>query len=111
MYVEGQLRFLTLEKWPSVGDVLCVPAVHSPLITKGQGPGGPRVVSDLCLQTQFHRVEAIVVFFLLVSVCPLVGEACLEACAGFLVGVTGASALVGGAGSWPSGGWPCKGRV
>ena len=42
------------------------------------------------------------------SVCPLVGEAGLEACAGCLVGGAGACPLVGGAGSWPSGG---QGRV
>lgn len=30
MYIEGYLCFLTLENWLSVGDDLCVPAVHSP---------------------------------------------------------------------------------
>ena len=42
--------------------------------------------------------------FLLSGVCPLVGEAGLEACAGFLVGGAGACPLVYGAGYWPSGG-------
>ena len=41
--------------------------------------------------------------FLASGVCALVGEAGLEACAGFLVGAAGACLLVGGAGSWPSG--------
>ena len=30
----GWLHFPTLEKWSFVGDVLCLPAAHSPLITK-----------------------------------------------------------------------------
>ena len=34
MYLVGCLCFLTLEKWSSVGDVLSVPAVHSPLVTR-----------------------------------------------------------------------------
>lgn len=39
--------FLFLEKWPSVGDVLCVPAVYSSLVTQWPVPAGPRVGSDL----------------------------------------------------------------
>ena len=34
MYVVGWLHFLTVEKWPSVGDILCVPATHSLLVTR-----------------------------------------------------------------------------
>ena len=37
----------------------------------------------------------------------MVGEAGLEACAGFLEGGAGACSLVGGAASWPSGGQGC----
>ena len=44
-----------------------------------------------------------VVFLLLLSD-PLMGKAGLEACSGFLVGGTGVCPLVGGAGSWSSGG-------
>ena len=37
-YVCGSLvMFLTLEKWPSVGNVLCVPEVHSSLTTQQPG--------------------------------------------------------------------------
>ena len=57
---------------------------------------------DLCLQTQFYRLQDC--SFLASGVCPLVGGAGLEACAGFLVGGTDACPFVGGAGSWPSGG-------
>ena len=46
MYLVGWLHFLTLEKWPSVGAVLCIPAVVSPLVTRamcsGVLPSGPR---------------------------------------------------------------------
>ena len=46
------------------------------------------------------------------DVCPLVGEAGLGACAGFLEGVASACPLVGGTVSWPSGGQGCvKGHV
>ena len=58
------LCFSTLEKQPSVGDVLWVPAVPSSLITQGPGASGPRAVSSLHLQT---TVCWIVAFFLLVS--------------------------------------------
>ena len=44
------------------------------------------------------------------GVCPLVGVIGPEACAGFLVGGTGACLLVGGAGSCPSGGQSCVTR-
>ena len=37
MYVEGWLCFSAIEKLPSVEDTPRVPAVHSPLITQGQG--------------------------------------------------------------------------
>ena len=36
MYLEGLFCFLTLENWSFIGDVLCIPAVHSPLITRAQ---------------------------------------------------------------------------
>ena len=36
-YVYGRLCFSTLEKCPPVGDVLCIPAVNSPLVTQGSG--------------------------------------------------------------------------
>ena len=76
---------------------------HTPLSSpKAQGPAGSRVGSDLCLQTQFHRLWDH--SFLASGICTLVCEAGIEACAGFLVGGAGACALVGGAGSWPSGG-------
>ena len=76
---------------------------YTPLSSpKGQGPAGSRVDSDLCLWTQFHRLQAC--SFLPSGVCPLVGEAGLEACAGFLVGGVSACPLVGRAVSWPSGG-------
>ena len=76
---------------------------YTPLSSpKGQGPAGPRVVSDLCLWTQFCRL--LDCSFLASGVCPLVGEAGLEACEGFLVGGAGVCPLVGGAASCPSGG-------
>ena len=34
MFVVGWLHFLTVEKWPSVGDILCVPATYSLLVTR-----------------------------------------------------------------------------
>ena len=50
--------------------------------------------------------------FLVFGVCPLVGDAGLEASAGFLEGMAIACPLVGGAGSWPSGGQgPVQGHV
>ena len=93
MYVVDWLCFLTLEKWPSVGDVLCVPAVHSPLVTQGPGAswslGGiwPAFADLICRLRHCS--------FLASGACPLVGEACLEVCAGF---------LMGGAGACPPGG-------
>ena len=47
---------MTLEKWLPVGVVLCVPEVHSLLVTKGQRPASPGVGSYLCLWTQFCRL-------------------------------------------------------
>ena len=72
------------------------------LLLNGQRPADPRVGSDLCLQIQFHRLWDYI--FLVSGVCPLVGEAGLETCAGFLVGGAGACLLVGGVVFWPSGG-------
>ena len=83
MYVVGWLCFSTLEKWPSVGDVLCIPAMHTPFSSpQDQGPAGPRVVSGLHLQT-WSAGCGTVVFLLLVSgpwwvelgLGPLVGKA------------------------------------
>ena len=71
------------------------------LSPKGQGPAGPRVGSDLHLQTELHKLQDH--SFLVSGVCLLVGEAGLETCAGFLVGGASVCPLVGGAGSWPSG--------
>ena len=48
----------------------------------GQGPAGPRIVSDLCLETHFCSLQNY--SFLASGVCPLVGEAGLEVCVGFL---------------------------
>ena len=50
----------------------------------GQGLAGPRIVSDLCLETHFCSLQNC--NFLASGVCPLVGEAGLEVCAGFLAG-------------------------
>ena len=49
-----------------------------------RGLVGPRVDSDLCLRTQFRMLWDCV--RLSSGVCPLVGEAGLETCGGFLVG-------------------------
>ena len=88
-----------MKKWPSVGDVICVLAVHTPLSSpKGQGPDGPRVGSDLCLWTQLCRL--LDHSFLAFGVCCLVGEAVEEFCAGFPMGRACACLLMGGAGSW-----------
>ena len=84
---------------------------YTPLLSpNGQGPAGPRVGSDLCLETQFHRLWDCI--FLASGVYLLVGEVDLEACAGFLVGEAGNFLLVSGVVSWPSGGQdPVKGLV
>ena len=37
MYVVGWLHFLTVEKRPSIGNILCIPGVHFPLDTQGPG--------------------------------------------------------------------------
>ena len=65
---------------------------------KGQAPAGSSVSFDLCLWTWLLRL--LDHSFLASVVCPLVGEACLGACACFLVEVP---LLVGGAESWPCG--------
>ena len=110
MCAVGWLHFLTLEEWPSVG-MSYVSQQYTPLLSpKGQGPAGHRVGSDLCLRTLFCTL--LYHSFLASVVCLLVGEADLEACAGFLVGETGTYPLVGRVGSWPSGGQGCvKGHV
>ena len=75
---------------------------------KDQGPAGPRVGSDLCLQIRFCGLPDH--GSLASAVCPLVGEAGLEAYAGFLVGGAGACPLMGRAVPWPSGGQGCVKR-
>ena len=45
----GWLSFSTLEKWLSVGDVLCIPAVHSSLITQAVGVSPRQAVWVLLL--------------------------------------------------------------
>ena len=62
---------------------LCISALHSLLSPYGQGPAGPRGGSDLCLQTQFHRLWDCISH--VSGVCPLVGEVGQEARVGFLV--------------------------
>lgn len=110
-YVCGRfVMFLFLEKWPSVGDVLCVPAVYSSLVTQWPVPAGPRVGSDLCCRLSSAACR-IIIFLLLVSA-PLMAEAGLEACIGFLVGGISVCPLLGRARSWPSGRHgPVKGPV
>ena len=57
MYLIGWLCVLTLEKWPFVGDVLCIPVVHLPLVTRAVcsrgvlclGCMGPSVVAGWLL--------------------------------------------------------------
>lgn len=39
MYLVGWVLFLTLEKWPFVGDVLCILGVHS-MFTRAVCPEG-----------------------------------------------------------------------
>ena len=53
-YLVGWLYFPTLEKWPALGDIPCVPAAHSPLVTQAvcsrdslyEGCLGPSVVGS-----------------------------------------------------------------
>lgn len=57
MYLIGWLCVLALEKWPFVGDVLCTPVVHFPLVTRAVcsrgvlclGRMGPSVVAGWLL--------------------------------------------------------------
>ena len=57
MYLVAWLGVLTLEKWPFAGDVLCIPAVHFPLVTRAVcsrgvpclGCMGPSVVAGWLL--------------------------------------------------------------
>ena len=103
LYVCGRLCLSALEKWPSIGDS-CVSQPYTPLLSPcGQGPAGPRGGSDLCLRTQFHQLCDCIFLAFLVSALPAFDSG-LEASAGFLVGGAGACLLVGGIGSWPSGG-------
>ena len=78
------LCFSTLEKWPSVGDVLCIPAMYSPLVTQWLGTSWsqdnvwPAFVDSVCSLQDFS--------FLASGACPLVVEAGLETCAGVGLG-------------------------
>lgn len=65
MYVEGYLYFLTLEKWPSIGDALFVSAVNSPLISISQGPDVRRVGSEL-FRASLLQAPSLYYFLLLV---------------------------------------------
>ena len=87
--------FLTSGKWPFVGDVLCVPVVHSSLITQGPGAGfivWPMSVDSVCRVWDCG--------FLASGVCFLVGEAGLETYAEFLAERASACPLVNRTGSW-----------
>ena len=64
MYVVGQLCFSVLQKWPSVGDILCTPAVHFPHIT--QGPGANWSQGRVCPAFANSAGYRILVFLLLV---------------------------------------------
>ena len=73
---------------------------------KDQGPAGPRVVSDLCLQTQFCKI---IVSLLLVSA-PWWVRLVQRFVQASWWGCAGACPLVGRTGSWPSGEQgPCQG--
>ena len=67
---DGELRFLTLAKSPSVGDFLCITAVQSPLTTKAQGPAGSTAGSDQCLQTQTQFSGCSTILFLSLVTAP-----------------------------------------
>ena len=70
--------------------MFCVFQQYIPLLSpKGQGSAGPRVASDLCLQTQFCRLQDH--SFLASGIYSLVSEAGLEIGAGYLVGEAVAS--------------------
>ena len=81
----------TLEKLSTVGDVLCVPAVHSPPVTHWPvtSPAVGWASLQLCLWAQFHRLWGCI--FFASGFCSLVGEVGLEIC--------------GGRGSSPHTGW------
>ena len=50
MSIVDQLYFSTLDKWPSVGDVLCVLAVYSPFITEAKcSRGSPKRAARVLL--------------------------------------------------------------
>ena len=40
-HICGRLLFLILEKWPSVGDALCLPTAYSPLVIEATCSKGP----------------------------------------------------------------------
>ena len=95
MYVAGWLCFSALEKWPSVGDVLCVLALHFPLVSQCPVASWLQVSVWLVFADSVCRLQDC--GFLASGVCPLMGEAGLEVCAGFLVGGARACPLMGGA--------------
>ena len=65
-------------------------------------PGGLQSMEMAVLDRTEH--EHLCLRFFASGICPLVGVASLEACEGFLVRRDGACPLVGGSGSWSSGG-------
>ena len=93
MYVVGYFSILKKADIP-VGDILCIPVIHSPSSLKGQGPAIFRIVSDLCLWIQLGKLQDC--RFLASGDCCLVDEAGLDACACFLVGRAGHCPLVFG---------------
>lgn len=48
MYLERWLYFLTLEKWPFVGDILCIPVVHFLLGTRSLCSRGAPLCGSFC---------------------------------------------------------------
>ena len=97
------LSILTFEKWFSVLDTLCIPSCHSSVLPisspRGQGLGGPRVGSHLCMQTRLWGC-----ILLSSGFCPVVDEAGLETSTGFLLGRAATCPLMGRAESWSSAG-------
>ena len=92
---------MTLEKWPSVGDVLCVPAVHYPFVTQGTGAS---LILGRVLPVFANSAGCRVIVFLCLVSNPIVDEAGLESCVGFLTAGADACPLVGETGFWLSGG-------
>ena len=84
-YVYGGLvMFLDLGEAALCSDVLCVPAAHSPLVSQGPGTSWSQGRLWSAFADLFHRLP--VGSILASGVCPLVGEAGLRCCAGFVEG-------------------------